>query len=70
VESTVWVNQAHPAFRRADASRSIGYHIALAVALALAPLAVEPKDEHGFVTAFLAQWGRALERPYRRRRST
>ncbi|MGH7355802.1 MAG: ATP-binding protein, partial [Candidatus Rokuibacteriota bacterium] len=36
VESTVWVNEAHPAYRRAVASRSEGYHIALAVALALA----------------------------------
>ena len=61
VESTVWVNEAHPAYRRAAASRSEGYHIALAVAMALAPLAVEPVHEHHFVTAFLAQWGRALE---------
>src|SRR6266545_6850278 len=36
VESTVWVNEAHPAYRRAVASRSEGYHVALAVALALA----------------------------------
>jgi hypothetical protein len=62
VESTVWVNEAHPAYRRAVASRSEGYHIALASALALAPLAVEPAKEHAFVTAFLAAWGGALER--------
>jgi hypothetical protein len=43
VESRVWVNEAHPAYRRAVASRSEGYHLALAVALALAPLAVERK---------------------------
>jgi hypothetical protein len=61
-ESTVWVNTAHPAYRRAAASRSEGYHVALAAALALAPLAVEPAREHGFVTAFLARWGAALER--------
>jgi hypothetical protein len=35
VESTIWVNQSHPAYRRAEASRSAGYHICLAVALAL-----------------------------------
>ena len=68
VESTVWVNDAHPAYRRAAASRSEGYHIALAVAMALAPLAVEAADEHRFVTAFLAQWGRALERSPRGRK--
>jgi hypothetical protein len=69
VESTVWVNEAHPAYRRAAASRSEGYHIALASALALAPLAVEPAKEHAFVTAFLASWGGALDRrkPGRRR---
>jgi hypothetical protein len=68
VESTVWVNSAHPAYRRALASRSIGYHIALAVAMALAPLAVEQAGEHGFVTAFLSRWGEALDRPAPRKR--
>ena len=68
VESTVWINEAHPAYRRATASRSEGYHIALAVALALAPLAVEPAKEHAFVTAFLASWGGAVDRKRPRRR--
>ena len=63
VESTVWINQAHPAYRRALASRSAGYHISLAVALALAPLAVEPAQEHTFLTRFLAHWGQALDQP-------
>jgi hypothetical protein len=69
VESTVWINEAHPAYRRAAASRAEGYHIALASALALASLAVEPAKEHAFVTAFLASWGAALGRrkPARRR---
>ncbi|HEV2104768.1 MAG TPA: ATP-binding protein [Candidatus Eisenbacteria bacterium] len=60
VESTVWVNEAHPAYERAAASRSEGYHVALAVALALAPLAVEASQATAFVTAFLDRWGRAL----------
>jgi hypothetical protein len=65
----VWINEAHPAYRRAAASRSEGYHVALAVAMALAPLAVEPAKEHAFLTAFLARWGEAIEgRPGRRRR--
>ena len=68
VESTVWVNEAHPAYRRATASRSEGYHTALAVALALAPLAVDPAKEHAFITAFLASWGAAIERRKGRRR--
>ena len=68
VESTVWVNEAHPAYRRAAASRSEGYHTALAVALALAPLAVDPAKEHAFITAFLASWGAAIERRKGRKR--
>jgi hypothetical protein len=67
VESTVWVNEAHPAYRRAVASRSEGYHVALSVALALAPLAVEPARAQGFITTFLDHWGRALDRPTRAR---
>jgi hypothetical protein len=72
VDSTVWINDAHPAFTRAMASRSLGYHTALAVALALAPLAVEAPDEHAFVTQFLAHWGSAgaSTRPARRPRRT
>ena len=63
MESTVWINEAHPAYRRAATSRSEGYHIALASALALATLAVEPAKEHAFVTAFLASWGSAIAMP-------
>jgi hypothetical protein len=71
VESTVFINRAHPAYRRAAASRSEGYHIALAVALALAPLAVEPAGEHAFITTFLSRWGEAVSgrAPTRRRKS-
>jgi hypothetical protein len=63
VESTVWVNRAHPAYCRALASRSIGYHIALAVAMSLAPLAVEPQKESEFLLTFLIRWGEAIEKP-------
>lgn len=63
VESTVWVNDAHPAYRRAVDSRSEGYHLALAVAMALAPLAAESASEKGFLTSFLARWGEAVRKP-------
>jgi len=71
VDNTIWINDAHPAYMRAVASRSLGYHTAIAVALALAPLAVEAHDEHAFVTQFLAQWGatQAAKRAARRRRA-
>jgi hypothetical protein len=59
IDATVWVNDAHPAYRRAVASRSEGYHIALTVALAVAPLAIENARIDDFVSAFLAYWGEA-----------
>ena len=68
VESTVWVNTAHPAYERAPATRADAYHVALAVAMALAPLTVEPADAHEFVTAFLTRWGETGQRNGRRER--
>lgn len=59
IESTVFVNDAHPAYRRAVASRAEGYHIALSVAAALAPLTVEPAEAQHFISTFLARWGEA-----------
>jgi hypothetical protein len=59
VESTVWVNESHPAYRRAAVSRAEEYHVALTVAMTLAPLAVEPGHVHQFVTTFLERWGTA-----------
>jgi histidine kinase/DNA gyrase B/HSP90-like ATPase len=70
VESTVWINRWHPAYRRALASRSIGYHIALAVAMALAPLAVESSQESKFLRTFLIRWGEVLDRQVSRRRAS
>jgi hypothetical protein len=73
VDNTIWINDAHPAYTRAVLSRSLGYHTAVAVALALAPLAVDANDEHAFVTQFLAQWGTtqtARRAVHQRRRRT
>jgi hypothetical protein len=68
VDSTVHVNTAHPAYRRAVASRAEAYHLALTVGLSLAPLVAEPAGTQAFVTAFLARWGEALDRGGRGRR--
>jgi hypothetical protein len=67
VESTVLVNTAHPAYLRAVASRSEGYHAALSVGMALAAVAVEPASTQAFLTTFLARWGEAVGRDRRRR---
>lgn len=69
IESTVWVNEAHPAYRRAVSSRAEAYHLALAVAAALAPLAVEPQHAQRFISAFLARWGEQGGAPARQDRS-
>ena len=60
IENTVWINTDHAAYQRAESTRSTGYHIAVAVALALAPLATGDAGVQKFVTAFLAQWGEAV----------
>jgi len=70
VESTVWINDAHPAYRRAVASRSEGYHLALTVAMTLSTVALEAVQQHAFVTAFLARWGEAVGSANGHRRRT
>jgi hypothetical protein len=62
-ENIIWINEAHPAYRRAASSRSEGYHIALSAAMALSTVAVEPREQRAFVNAFLSRWGEALDRP-------
>ena len=68
VDSTVWVNESHPAYQRAVTSRSEGYHLALTVAMSLAPLAVEARDERAFITSFLERWGEVVTAPSKRGR--
>jgi hypothetical protein len=62
VESTIWVNESHPAYLRAAASRLQSYHLAVTVAMTLAPLAGEQNAAHEFVSAFLERWGRVNPR--------
>lgn len=65
METTVLVNEAHPAYQRASESRAEGYHLALCVSLALAPLASGATQERRFIESFLEHWGRATHRPRR-----
>jgi hypothetical protein len=62
VDTVVWVNEAHPAYTRAVTSRSEGYHLALCVAMALAPLVTEAGNYPAFITEFLRRWGKALKK--------
>lgn len=61
IENTVYINTVHPAYVRAESTRSTGYHVAVAVALALAPLATGGTGVQQFLTVFLAQWGEAVQ---------
>ena len=67
IESTVRINTAHPAQRRAVASRAEGYHAALGVALALSTEVSDAQRAPEFINAFLTHWGEALGRDLRRR---
>jgi hypothetical protein len=62
VDTVVWVNDAHPAYTRAVTSRAEGYHLALCVAIALAPLVTEAGNYPAFITEFLRRWGKALRK--------
>ncbi|MBI5511377.1 MAG: ATP-binding protein [Deltaproteobacteria bacterium] len=68
VESTIFVNTAHPTFERAASTRAEPYHVALATALALSPLATTADHEHEFVNAFMRGWGEAATDKPRRER--
>lgn len=68
VENSVSVNVAHPAYRRAETTRALGYHLALVSAMSLARIAVEPNHYNSFVTDFLKRWGTAAEGRTRSRR--
>ncbi|HEY3120022.1 MAG TPA: hypothetical protein VGL15_05320 [Vicinamibacteria bacterium] len=61
------MNTAQPAYQRAVAARAEGYHTALAVAMALAPLAADARGAQEFLTRFLMRWGQALSREGGRR---
>ena len=68
VDGSIRINEAHPAYVRAAASRAIPYHTALASALAVAPHAVDPGGEAVFLTRFLESWGQASPRAARERK--
>jgi hypothetical protein len=52
VDSTIWINDAHPAYVRAAASRSLGHHTAVVVAVTLArsrlKRATSTRSSHNF----------------------
>ena len=58
-DSTVSVNEAHPAFRRAAALRAEDYRVALTIALTPTPLTEEPAAARRCLTAFVTRHERS-----------
>jgi len=56
--TTVCVNQAHPAYRRAVEMRSENYHVAVTVAWVLSQYVEDGKPIPDFINRFLAGWGK------------
>ena len=56
--TTVCVNQAHPAYRRAVQNRAENYHIAVTVAWVLSQYVEKDRSLQEFLNRFLAGWGR------------
>lgn len=57
VESTIWVNRAHQAYRRAARRGWDPYHVILTVGAVLAAHLEPGRPPHGFLSRFLSLWG-------------
>jgi len=57
VESTIWINKGHPAYRRAINGEAENYHIVLSVAWVLSGYLEAGKSPQIFMNRFLSSWG-------------
>jgi len=57
IESTVWINKGHPAYRRAINSDAENYHIVLSVAWVLSGYLEGEKSSQMSINRFLSSWG-------------
>jgi len=58
MESTVWINKGHPAYRKALNSEAENYHVVLSVAWVLSGYLEGEKSPQMFINRFLSSWGR------------
>jgi len=56
-DSTIWINKAHSAYRKAEGSDFENYHIVLSVAWVLSGFLEAEKSPLTFLNRFLAAWG-------------
>ncbi|MGC8719213.1 MAG: ATP-binding protein, partial [Thermodesulforhabdaceae bacterium] len=59
-ENTIWINEGHPAYRRAVGSEAEKYHIVLSVSWVLSAYLEGEKSPQVFINRFLSSWGRRL----------
>ena len=57
VENTIWINEGHPAYRRAMNSAAENYHLLLSVAWVLSSYLGGEKSPQDFINRFLSSWG-------------
>ncbi len=57
VENTIWINEGHPAYRRAADSAAENYHLLLSVAWVLSCYLENEKSPQDFINRFLSSWG-------------
>jgi hypothetical protein len=60
MESTVWINKSHPAYRRATHSKAEDYHIVISVAWVLSDYLEAEKSPLIFMNRFLSSWGAGI----------
>ena len=62
IEDTIWVNTAHPAWKKAVEENLEEYHVLLSVACILSQFLGERHTAHDFISRFLASWGQPLQK--------
>ena len=60
IESTVWINKSHPAYKRAAKGKAEDYHIIISVAWILSEYLEAEKSPLIFINQFLSSWGATI----------
>lgn len=58
MDTTIWINKAHSAYRKAEDSEFENYHIVISVAWVLSGFLDAEKSPLAFLNRFLAAWGK------------
>jgi hypothetical protein len=61
LENTIWINRAHPAYRKAASTGNESYHVVLGVVWVLLGHLDDRHSAQEFIGQFLSGWGRRVE---------